>query len=416
MLLTLLSGQQAVNRRLSPGDTLEIGYRVRDALGNERFFPGGQTVVQAIAAAFTGLSTDSIGQYGRIGNHASIGFTITPAIPPDEIKWSASSNPAAVATFGTGANPSDFASADEFAVYLHLRFGPTWVSGFFPARYAPGTLPAMADQTFSLGAGGTYQHPAATGTGLTWTYAQVGPIAGVTYDANTRTFTFASSLAAQSGTAFAVSATDKYGRPAGNSPRSATFTIVDVTITEEVDGTVTVDVGTGLMTITITSPAPYSTFNEGNGAGVYIRDSALLASGPVLLHPGVVAGDGTPAPTETVSLLHNPLWIYAGTSPVQTYNWQADVAANGVYSNLGDTDTSYVLTVTEAGDQVRLAYTFTDSFGARSGFTNALLVEGGVVSDDIIAGDASIIINALAPLGPDLVATAGDASIIITGA
>lgn len=94
--------------------------------------------------------------------------------------------------------------------------------------YAVGSFAALTPQTYTDDTGNqTYTHAAATGTGLTWTYAATGLISGVTYDPATRTFTSdTNALAVQSGTnAGSVSATDQYGRPATGSPRSLTLTI-----------------------------------------------------------------------------------------------------------------------------------------------------------------------------------------------
>jgi hypothetical protein len=186
--------------------------------------------------AFDGLTTDSIGTYGVIGEHAFIGYAATFNGAPttlDAVIWS-NQNPAgadksgAATTYGTGSSPTDITAADEGTVFFHGRKGTTWVTRQFDVRYRPGTLPAFAAQSFTQGVGGTYQHPAATGTGLTWTYAQVGAVSGVTYNAGTRTFTYADTLALQAGTAFGASATDQYGRAAIGSPRTSTFTISDV--------------------------------------------------------------------------------------------------------------------------------------------------------------------------------------------
>jgi hypothetical protein len=175
-----------------------------------------------------GIATDSIGTYGAIGEHTSISYIATlngGNVPLEAVKWSNSSNPASAATYGTGLNPTDIALADNGTVYLHGQYGGVWYTRSFPVRYRPGQLPAFAPQSFTVGVGGTYQHPAAIGPGLTWTYAQVAAVAGVTYDAGTRTFTYATSLAEQTGTAYGASATDQYGRPASASPRTSTFAI-----------------------------------------------------------------------------------------------------------------------------------------------------------------------------------------------
>lgn len=103
------------------------------------------------AVAFTGLSTDDLGSYGQIGNHASITYTIDPDNGTETVKWSASSDPAAAATFGTGANPTAFTSADGFSVFLHVTDGGDTVTRSFPARKAPATTGADLDLSFVEG-------------------------------------------------------------------------------------------------------------------------------------------------------------------------------------------------------------------------------------------------------------------------
>jgi heptaprenylglyceryl phosphate synthase len=104
--------------------------------------------IASFSVTLTGLSTDSIGLYGRVGGHASIGFTTTPVITPDEVKWSASASTGAAATFGTGANPTDFTAADGFLVYLHVRRNTEWVTRSFTARRLPATGGADLDLSF----------------------------------------------------------------------------------------------------------------------------------------------------------------------------------------------------------------------------------------------------------------------------
>jgi hypothetical protein len=166
------------------------------------------------SVALVGLSTDSIGLYGQIGNQAAIGFTTTPVITPDEIKWSASVSTGAAATFGTGANPTDFSAADGSFVYLHVRSGANWVTRSFIARRAPGAFAALVNQTFTDNTGNQiYTFAAATGAGLTWAYTLVTPPVGVTINSGTRVVTFdTNAMAVQSGTVITVRAADQYGR------------------------------------------------------------------------------------------------------------------------------------------------------------------------------------------------------------
>jgi hypothetical protein len=102
----------------------------------------------SFSIAFTGLSTDGIGTYGQVGGHAAISYTITPDNGTETVKWSASSDPGAAATFGTGASPTTFAAADGFLVYLHVTDGGHTVTRSFTARKAPATGGVDLDLSF----------------------------------------------------------------------------------------------------------------------------------------------------------------------------------------------------------------------------------------------------------------------------
>lgn len=110
--------------------------------------------------------------------------------------------------------------------------GEDYTSPARQIRYAAGTFGALTNQSFTDDTGNqTYTHAAATGTGLTWTYAASGLISGVTYDAAARTFTFdTDALAIQSGTTITVTATDQYGRAATGSPRTFTLAITEAPV------------------------------------------------------------------------------------------------------------------------------------------------------------------------------------------
>jgi hypothetical protein len=216
----------------------------------------------------------------------AIGYTVTPVFTPDEVKWSASSNPAAAATFGAGASPSPFASADGFLVYLHVRQGAVWVTRSFPARHAPGAFAALSNQSFADNSGPqTYIFPAATGAGLTWTYALTSPPAGVTINSSTRTITFdTNALALQTGTVIAVTATDQYGRVATGSPRTFTLAITGA-VNPDFTGLVFADPGDGTPD-TLTATFTYAGADTLR-AFVVIRSAAqTTALTPVQLRDG----------------------------------------------------------------------------------------------------------------------------------
>lgn len=171
----------------------------------------------------------SIGS-GDVTTGTALTATITPDPAPlvPTFQWTDDG----VNITGAITNPDTFSiGTDGVADASLIRVvatidGTPYTSNARRIVYAEGSLGAFTDQTFTEGVGGTYQHPAATGTGLTWTYTATDLIEGVTYDAGTRTLTYSSSLAIQAGTRGAtISASDQYGRAASGSPRAAIFTI-----------------------------------------------------------------------------------------------------------------------------------------------------------------------------------------------
>jgi hypothetical protein len=181
----------------------------------------------SFSVSITGGSSDSLGTYAQVGGHASIGYVETPTSGIETVKWSNSSNPADAATYGTGANPTDFTAGDGGTLWLHVTIGAETVSRSLPIRRAAGSFAALSNQSFTDDTGNqTYVFSAATGTGLTWTYALTSPPSGVTINSGTRTITFdTAALAVQAGTVITVTATDQYGRAATGSPRTFTLTI-----------------------------------------------------------------------------------------------------------------------------------------------------------------------------------------------
>jgi len=126
----------------------------------------------------------------RIGDHASIGYTTDPVSATETVKWSNSSDPAAAATYGTGASPTDYTAGDEGSLWLHVTDtidGVTdTVSRSAPIRYAAGTASSIADgQTATVD--DTVLNIAATATGanLTFTYSLLNAPAGMTTNAST---------------------------------------------------------------------------------------------------------------------------------------------------------------------------------------------------------------------------------------
>lgn len=55
-----------------------------------------------------------------LGSHASISYTTDPVSATETVKWSDSSDPAAAATWGTGASPTDYTSTTVGTLWLHV--------------------------------------------------------------------------------------------------------------------------------------------------------------------------------------------------------------------------------------------------------------------------------------------------------
>ena len=102
----------------------------------------------SFTVTITGESTDSLGPYARVGNHAAIGYTETPTSGIETVKWSNSSNPASAATYGTGANPTDFTAGDTGTLWLHVTIGAEVVSRSIPIRRLPATGGADLNLSF----------------------------------------------------------------------------------------------------------------------------------------------------------------------------------------------------------------------------------------------------------------------------
>jgi len=73
-----------------------------------------------VAAPFSVTITGLTSGEARPGDHASIGYTTDPVSATETVKWSDSSDPAAAATWGTGANPTDYTAADGVTLWLHV--------------------------------------------------------------------------------------------------------------------------------------------------------------------------------------------------------------------------------------------------------------------------------------------------------
>ena len=147
------------------------------------------------------------------------------------------------------------------------------------------------------------------------------------------------------------------------------------------DAELEINGATGTVTITVTSPAVYATYDAGNGAGVFIFDSAGLATGPVNLVPPQVIDDGTPAEGETLTLTPG-LWVYQpdnGGLGSASYQWQRDGA-----DIPGATSASYTLVSADTGADISVEETLADNGGSRtvnSGGPDIWIVSGSAITN-----------------------------------
>ena len=145
------------------------------------------------------------------------------------------------------------------------------------------------------------------------------------------------------------------------------------------ENTFEIDGATGDVTVTVTSPGVYSSYDAGNGAGVFIFDEADLASGPWPLVPPQIIDDGTPEDGDTLTLTPG-LWTYDpdnGGLGSPSYQWQR----NGV-NIAGATTLSYTLMAADAGTDIRVIETLADNNGTRTAASAAVSVESGAVVVD----------------------------------
>ena len=142
-------------------------------------------VLSDSGAPFTVSLTGLTNSEAIIGDHASISYTTDPVSATETVKWSNSANPADAATYGTGANPTDFTAGDEGRLYLHVTDGGATVTASAIIRYARGTAPAIADgQVFVVGESANIDG-SASGANLTFTYSLTAVPAAVSTNAST---------------------------------------------------------------------------------------------------------------------------------------------------------------------------------------------------------------------------------------
>ena len=98
-------------------------------------FVSGRDEPEAFGLEITGTTNGA----AIVGDHAGIGYTEDPVSATETVKWSNSSDPAAAATYGIGAAPTDYTAGDGGYLWLHVTDGGDTVSRAVPIRYA---LPA----------------------------------------------------------------------------------------------------------------------------------------------------------------------------------------------------------------------------------------------------------------------------------
>jgi hypothetical protein len=158
----------------------------------------------AFSIALTGLTTGE----ARIGDHASIGYTIDPDNGTETVKWGTAADDD---TYGTGANPTDYTAGDEGRLWLTVTDGGETVTRSAPIRYAPGTAPAIADgQSWTVDDTAVSIDASASGANLTWAYSATGLPIGVSVNSSTGLIS-GTPTAVDSGTV-TVTCTDQYGR------------------------------------------------------------------------------------------------------------------------------------------------------------------------------------------------------------
>ena len=378
---------------------MKMGYMGLSLVGQ-----GGGTPAP-FAVAISGLTNNE----AIIGDHASISYTTDPVSATETVKWSNSANPADAATYGTGANPTDFTAGDEGRLYLHVSdtVGGEQVTITASAliRYARGTAPAVADdQSFTVGEAITEIDGSASGANLTFTYALSGAPAGVAINASTGAITGTPTEAATGDAT--VTATDQYGLeytdtwtwdstslPVGTAPNVADGQVVVVFVPLDIDGsasgdgltftytltgvagTMTIDANTGQITGTV--------FNLNSGFGDTATITATDQHGreftdtftwtreaaPVISGVPTISGTETQGETLTAAAAS----VTGLPSPSTTWQWERSGT-----SITGATSATYTLVADDVGETLTVVQTETNTHGsdtAESAATGAIVAD-----------------------------------------
>lgn len=203
------------------------------------------------STALTGLSSDSLGSYARIGNEAGISYSISPDNGTDTVAWD-DNNPNSGSDYGTGANPTSLAALSGSTLYCHVTDGGDTVTKSVGVRYAPGSAAgALPDQN------GWVENTAITTvdptgdftlTNLTGSWSASGLPAGVSINSGTGAIT-GTPTGTGSGS-ITVTFTDQYGRTVSN---GFSYTVASVTVPDAfVDANWSVATGSGANELDIT--------------------------------------------------------------------------------------------------------------------------------------------------------------------
>lgn len=187
------------------------------------------------SASFTVSLTGLTSGQAIIGDHASIGYTTDPVSATETVKWSASSDPGAAATFGTGASPTDFTSADGFSLYLHVTDGGETVTRSAPVRKAQATGGVDLDLSFVEDSAISSTDLTANWTtnGNTLTYAITGTALPAGLSVSSAGVMTGTPTTVTADATYTLRGTDEYGRTTDD-----TFTLE---ITAAASGTITID-------------------------------------------------------------------------------------------------------------------------------------------------------------------------------
>ena len=128
--------------------------------------------INGVQDPFEVTLTGLTGGEARPGDHASIGYTTDPVSATETVKWSNSSNPDDAATYGTGANPTDYTAGDGGRLYLHVTDTGGTVTRSALIAYADpvNTVAPTVSGASTLGSTLTSTNGTWTGSSISYSY------------------------------------------------------------------------------------------------------------------------------------------------------------------------------------------------------------------------------------------------------